>query len=374
MQGLTSKPSAESGIALRTDFLQSHPEFVIVDLETNQRERGRHGAILEVGLCTLEQGELIDRVSTLINPDQSIDPRITQLTGIDDSMVVDAPRFGEVAEQVAQWTKNRIFVAHNVGFDYGHLRYHLARYGCNLRTDRLCTVKASRKLWPSAPGHSLGVLSTWLEIPLLQHHRAMDDARAAGMILQRMIEEFGIETVLTFAERAIPLRELPPQLDPDEVERLPDAPGILAVRDAQGLLLACRPCNDLYQGFADLHRSVSLKHRPKWNAAARLDWRVMPSSVLGRLLALHATWKESPVLGRSPRFDKGHIHDGIFQGLSSTGCVFEVHIRQGCIERWSLHRSLESGPINDADVFHPPLPVPSFLATALRQGRLIPVG
>jgi DNA polymerase III epsilon subunit family exonuclease len=370
-QALISKPCGAWVTALQIEEHLEFPSCVVVDLETNQRERGRHGAIIEVGISLLEGGSIRDVMSHLVNPDQIIDPRITQLTGIRTDMVQDAPRFGALAAEIADWTKDRIFVAHNVGFDYGHLRYHLARHGFKLRCDKLCTVKASRRLWPNAPGHSLGVLSQWLGIPLENHHRALDDARAAAGILQKLIEDFGPEMVFALVERQVPLAELPPGLDPIEVELLPDGPGVLSIRDQQGRLLTSRACNDLYQGFADLHRTIPSKQRSLWNSASRLDWRTMPSSLLGRILALHAQWKETPLIGRPPRLDRGNIPSGIYLGHSSTGCVFQLEVREGLLQKWILHRSSELGSIDDGAYFEPPMPIPAFLGTALRQGRMV---
>ncbi len=95
-------------------------------------------------------------------------------------MLADAPLFEEVAERIFNLLKGRVFVAHNVNFDYSFLRHHLAASGFELNTRKLCTVRLSRKIFKGLQSYSLGNLCRDLDISIEQRHRAMGDANATA--------------------------------------------------------------------------------------------------------------------------------------------------------------------------------------------------
>lgn len=162
--------------------LDPQQAYVVVDVETTGG-RGDGHRVTEIGAVKVQNGEVVDRFQTLLNPQRSIPAGITRLTGISAGMVADAPYFADVADEFEAFMDGAIFVAHNVDFDYGFLAREFARIGRPFRHAKLCTCASMRKLYPGQGSYSLASLSRAFDISLKQHHRAMCDAEAAAELL-----------------------------------------------------------------------------------------------------------------------------------------------------------------------------------------------
>ena len=156
--------------------------YAVVDIETTGGNAAYH-RITEVGIAKVINGEVVDEWQSLINPQRHIPSSITRLTGISDEMVATAPVFAEVAEAIAQFTEDCVFVAHNVNFDYGFIRQEFARLDQQFRRPKLCTVREMRKAYPGLSSYSLAALTSHFEVAMERHHRALSDARAAASLL-----------------------------------------------------------------------------------------------------------------------------------------------------------------------------------------------
>src|SRR6185295_8809253 len=130
--------------------------------------------------------EIIEQYQTLINPERSIPSFITDMTGITNDMVADAPLFCEVAKDIVLKTEGAVFVAHNARFDYGFLREEFSRLGYAYTRKQLCTVRLSRKLLPELRSHSLDSLIKHYKLKVDNRHRALDDALATAEIFKKM--------------------------------------------------------------------------------------------------------------------------------------------------------------------------------------------
>jgi len=170
--------------------LDPKQEYVVVDVETTGGH-GEHHRVTEIGAVKVRGGEIVDRFSTLLNPQRPIPPGITRLTGITPAMVADAPYFSDIADEFEQFMNSSIFVAHNVDFDYGFISREFGRLGRSFRYPRLCTCASMRKLYPGRRSYSLAALSEAYDIPLKNHHRAMCDAEAAAQLLLIVNEKRG---------------------------------------------------------------------------------------------------------------------------------------------------------------------------------------
>ena len=164
--------------------------YVVVDVETTGGSVDRGDRITEfAALCVDGTGKVIEEFQTLVNPERPIPPFITRLTNIAEEMVRDAPRFSEIAGEVARILDGRIFVAHNAAFDWHFVSRELERAtGLVLEAPRLCTVRMARRLVPEVSSRSLGSLSEYFGIENEARHRAMGDARATVEGLRRLIE------------------------------------------------------------------------------------------------------------------------------------------------------------------------------------------
>ncbi|MBV5323679.1 3'-5' exonuclease, partial [bacterium] len=172
----------------------AHEPLVFVDLETTGANFA-NDRIIEVGIVQVDQ-DGVHEWSSLVNPETSISPFITGLTGITSEMVATAPRFEQLLPLIIEKLKGRLFIAHNARFDYSFLKREFARLGVPFRAPNLCTVKLSRKLFPVHHRHSLDALVTRYEIQVNDRHRALADAQVLWELWQRWFALLPSETVI----------------------------------------------------------------------------------------------------------------------------------------------------------------------------------
>ena len=148
--------------------------YAIVDIETTGSYAAANG-ITEISIHVFDGNTVIEKFETLINPGQPIPYYITAMTGITDKMVATAPAFEEVAEKIYNILHDKVFIAHNVNFDYSFINSHLKEAGFDINCKKLCTVRLSRKILPGYPSYSLGKLCQSLGITINDRHRAGGD-------------------------------------------------------------------------------------------------------------------------------------------------------------------------------------------------------
>ncbi len=162
--------------------------FSIIDIETTGQS-AEAGKITEIAIFVHNGVEITKSFQTLINPETSIPYFITKLTGIDDSMVTNAPKFYEVARQIVELTEGTTFVAHNVSFDYRFIQQEFLRLGYEYERKTMCTVKLSRKYLPGHSSYSLGNLCQDLNIHIDGRHRAGGDALATVKLFEIILQK-----------------------------------------------------------------------------------------------------------------------------------------------------------------------------------------
>lgn len=199
--------------------------YAIVDIETT----GGYAAtncITEIAIIIVDGEQEVERFETLINPDKNIPVFISALTGITNEMVIDAPKFVDVALHIYNLINDKIFIAHNVNFDYSFLKHHLAQEGFDLQCKKLCTVRFGRKIFPGLASYSLRKLCTSLNIPLINHHRAGGDAEATAKLFSLLLQKDSEGHIKTHLHRNSKEQQLPPNLLKKDIESLPSAPGV----------------------------------------------------------------------------------------------------------------------------------------------------
>jgi DNA polymerase-3 subunit epsilon len=203
----------------------------VVDVETTGG--GINGnRLTEICVVLLEGSVVLDKFSSLINPETNIPLQITALTGIDNELVADAPKFYEVAKNIEEITRGAIFVAHNVNFDYNVLRNEFKDLGFEFTRRKLCTVRLSRKLIPGLFSYSLGRLCDSINIPIINRHRAAADTDATVILFQRLLSlDTDGEVMQSFLHAHSTQATLPPHIAAEEVRELPDTAGIYLFKD-----------------------------------------------------------------------------------------------------------------------------------------------
>ena len=162
--------------------------FAIIDIETTGQSY-KFGKITEVALYQHNGQEVTNSFTTLINPEMDIPYFITELTGINNEMVKNAPKFYEVAKTLVEMTRGRTFVAHNASFDYKFMKEEYEKLGFNYNRKTMCTVKLARKLLPGHSSYSLGKLCSDLGIEINGRHRAAGDALATVKLFEILLKQ-----------------------------------------------------------------------------------------------------------------------------------------------------------------------------------------
>ena len=169
----------------RPDFRR----FVAVDTETTGLDPD-HGEIIEIGAARFVDGMEVDSFVTFIKPDRGLPERNRRLTGIDPSRLTDAPSIATALEQFRAFIGDDLLVLHNANFDLKFLAHYAARLGLSqLVNPALCTQHLAALIEPNAGTLQLGLLSEHWGITITDSHRALQDARSAGLLALRLIEE-----------------------------------------------------------------------------------------------------------------------------------------------------------------------------------------
>ena len=182
----------EDHVELLTDTyearLLAETEFVVFDLETTGAKTPPC-RITEIGAYRVKGGRITEEFQSLVNPETSIPPFITALTGISNEMVKDAPVFSEVVCDFLDFIGDAVLVAHNAPFDMRFLNYEVRRIYEDYRVGNpcLCTVQLSRKLLPQIQNHKLKTLAEHYAVSLVNHHRAAADAFATAQIFVNLL-------------------------------------------------------------------------------------------------------------------------------------------------------------------------------------------
>jgi DNA polymerase III epsilon subunit family exonuclease len=182
----------------------SQTTFVVLDLETSGASPKTGSAITEIGAVKVCGGQVLGTFKTFVNPGTPLPPFITELTGITDEMLIDAPRIESVLPLLFEFLgsdKSTVFVAHNAPFDLSFLKASAALHGYTWPNFRVIdTVKAARFVLTKddVANYQLGTLALYFRTEIAPNHRALDDALATVDVLHGIIERmgtFGITTI-----------------------------------------------------------------------------------------------------------------------------------------------------------------------------------
>jgi len=210
--------------------------FAIIDTETTGG-KPLNDRVTEIAIIIHNGKRVVESYSTLINPCRKIDPFVSGMTGITDEMVQDAPLFGDVVQKIIDLTEGKIFVAHNVRFDYGVLRNEFKRLGKTFIRKQLCTVKLTRKIIPGLPSYSLGRLCESLDIQIQNRHRALGDAEATAVLFEKLLLNDRKEMIRSELNEGLVDGILPPNIQKNQIEVLPEDPGVYYFLDQHKKIL-----------------------------------------------------------------------------------------------------------------------------------------
>jgi DNA polymerase-3 subunit epsilon len=273
--------------------------FAIIDVETTGTNPLRDRVIEIAVIRTDGAGEF----STLVNPGRSLPPFITSLTGISAEELIDAPRFEEIAPEIADLLEGAVFVAHNARFDYAFVRNEFRRIGISFSAPTLCTVRLSRKLYPKVRKHNLESIIERHAIAVEQRHRALDDARAVETFLAVARAEKGEASYCAALVKLLKIPSLPAGVPEEMVRDLPDAPGVYLFYGKQDEILYVGKSVNIRERvlshFAGDHGSA--KELSLCSQVSAIEARRTPGELSALLLESELVKELAPVYNRRLR-------------------------------------------------------------------------
>lgn len=310
-------------------------DFTIVDLETTGLSPNGD-RIIEIGALVVKQGKWVSSYSTLVNPERSLPPFITQLTGIRDEQLKKAPTFEEIAEEVFELFRGRLLVAHNARFDHGFLRNELGRVDMELPAKPLCTVRLSRQLFPKAKGHGLDRVIKRLGISCENRHRAVDDAKVLWEFLKIVQDRFEPEILQGALKKLLKTTTFPPGLKTEQVKNLPDGPGVYIFYDKEGAPLYVGKSIHIRERVLSHFASDHTRGTEMSLCRQTVDIEALPTAgELGALLLeAHLIKKLQPIYNRRQRENRRLVV--LRKSLSSEGFYRIIPERIQRIEPYEL--------------------------------------
>jgi DNA polymerase-3 subunit epsilon len=294
--------------------------YAIVDIETTGGS-ARNERITEIAVYLHDGIEITGEFVSLVNPERNIPYYITNLTGITNEMVENAPRFYEIARKLIEMTEGRTFVAHNARFDYSFIRQEYKSLGYNFKRNILDTVALSRKLLPGHSSYSLGNICKDLDISITGRHRAAGDALATVRLLElliaRDIELNGARSPLIRNSR---ISKLNPRLDIAKIENIPEEPGIYYFYNEKGDLIYIGKSRNLQQRISThLSNNTTNRAMEMRDLIADIDWEPTGSELIALLKESFEIKLNKPVYNRAQR--RTGFQWGIFSFFDQNGYI-----------------------------------------------------
>lgn len=209
--------------------------YAVIDIETTGGQFNKEG-ITEIAIYKFDGAEIVDQFISLVNPEIPIQPFVVKLTGINNAMLRQAPKFFEVAKRIIEITEGCIIVAHNAPFDYRILKLEFDRLGYKFQKPTLCTVEMSKVLLPDAQAYSLGKLVRSLGIPIADRHRASGDAMATLKLFKLLLDKDIDKQIVKQQIKNEVHQGISPKLF-DILENIPTSIGIFYIHNDKGNII-----------------------------------------------------------------------------------------------------------------------------------------
>ena len=270
--------------------------FSIIDVETTGYPKNK---ITDISILSTDGKSIIKEFHSLVNPSTTIPRNITRLTGISNETVKDAPKFFEIAKQVLNNTRDSIFVAHNVNFDFNVIKNEYKELGYSFKRKKLCTVKLSRKIIPGHKSYSLGKLCADLKIPIHGRHRAKGDAFATFKLFKLLFEKSNGN----FIENEIHKKQLTVSkyLHEKDLDYLPNEIGVYYFWNNDNKIIYVGKSIKIKDRVISHFRNSSKKEIKLCQETTKVTYTITGSDLIAQLLESAEIKKHYPIFNRKQK-------------------------------------------------------------------------
>ena len=273
--------------------------YAIVDIETTGGRYNEEG-ITEIAIIKYDGHQVVDTFVSLLNPERNIQPFVVNLTGINNEMLRNAPKFYEVAKRIIEITTDCTIVAHNANFDYRILRTEFKRLGFDYTKETLCTVELSKKLIPGLESYKLGKLCRSLGIPVTDRHRANGDAIATTKLFKLLLDKDLQKTIVKNHVRHEPKIQLDTKLL-NILEELPTSTGVYYMHKEDGEIIYIGKSKNIKKRVNQHFTSSSPKSKKIQSLVVAVTYEITGSELVALLKESNEIKKNKPVFNRAQR-------------------------------------------------------------------------
>uniref|UniRef100_UPI0030F99376 exonuclease domain-containing protein n=1 Tax=uncultured Wocania sp. TaxID=2834404 RepID=UPI0030F99376 len=273
--------------------------YAILDIETTGGKYNEEG-ITEIAIYKYNGHEVVDQFISLINPEREIQPFVVNLTGINSSMLRNAPKFYEVAKRIVEITKDCIVVAHNAKFDNRILKTEFKRLGFDFDRRTLCTVELAKDLIPGQTSYSLGKLVRSLGIPVTDRHRASGDALATVKLFKMLLDKDTTKNIIQQSIRLNPKHQLEPR-HIDIIEQMPSITGVYYMHKADGEIIYIGKSNNIKKRINQHFTNTNQKSKKIQQHVATVTYEATGSELVALLKESEEIKRNKPIYNRALR-------------------------------------------------------------------------
>lgn len=210
--------------------------IVFCDVETTGLG-ARYGKITDIACIRYENGKEVSRVVSLINPEMPIPYNIQMLTGITDEIVKSAPLFVDISPEIEEIFKDAVLCAHNAKFDLSFIKKEMREVGYDFSPTIICTAEMSRRLFKEYNSHNLSAIIDRYNFTCVGRHTALGDTEVLVQFAKYIEKKKKPLAILEAINKKVRLASLPPNIDPEVVDNLPNCPGVYSFFGKNGELL-----------------------------------------------------------------------------------------------------------------------------------------
>tara|TARA_R110000868_G_scaffold411327_4_gene703155 strand:+ start:1174 stop:2544 length:1371 start_codon:yes stop_codon:yes gene_type:complete len=273
--------------------------YAILDIETTGGKYNEEG-ITEIAIYKYNGHEVVDQFISFVNPERDIQPFVVNLTGINSSMLRNAPKFYEVAKRIIEITEDCILVAHNAQFDYRILGTEFRRLGYEYKRRSLCTVELAKDLIPDQSSYSLGKLVRSLGIPVTDRHRAAGDALATVKLFKMLLDKDSTKTIVQKSIRLNPKKQLEPR-HLDILDDLPSITGVYYIHRADGEIIYIGKSNNIKKRINQHFTNTNHKSKKIQTQVTAVTYEATGSELVALLKESEEIKRIKPIHNRALR-------------------------------------------------------------------------